>query len=66
MKQATKDNQKTLEQIRDHVEQLLRSILKPVYSQSRNMILPPALEADIVQFAESVKLYSNFNDLSDI
>ena len=66
VKQATKENQKILEQLRDRVEQLLKSILEPVYSQSRNMTLPPMLEANIVQFAESVTLYNNFNILSDM
>ena len=66
VKQETKENQKTLEELRDRVGQLHRSILEPVYSQSKNTILPPALEANIEQFSKSVTLYNHFSYLSDM
>ena len=68
MKQTTKENLKTLEELKDRVDQLHRRIqvLEPVYSQSENMILPSALEDSIVKFSQSVTLYNDFNCLADM
>ena len=64
MKQATKKNQKTLEELKDRIDQLLSSILEPVNSQSRNM--PPALEKNILEFSGSVILNNHFSCPSDV
>ena len=65
LQQATRENKEVLEQLRDRVIQLHSSILDPIY-KGRNMILPPALEDNIVKFSESVTLYSDFNCPSDM
>ena len=65
MKQATKENQKTLEELKDRVDQLHKSILDPIY-KGRNTILLPALEDNILEFSGSVTLYNEFNCPSDM
>ena len=64
MKKATRENQKTLEELRDRIDQLLNSILEPVNSQSRNM--PPALKKNILEFSGSVILNNSFSCPFDV